>query len=293
MANGNAAKDANRRTEEKERRRNQFAVGVTVVVALVVLVTVVGLPSWSHDKLKITRDDAIIVAIATGLCLLMTGRISKLVVGKEGFTIETREAFLSSAAKPIEMQVTEVGELPVTEVETMLKAGTAEIPKMIKGGIQGLTLKLGRGGLHYNHSALKGYLESLTGFDFFRYVILVNPNDTLFGIGDARDFLAAVKTPGSNVNFENLATWLNLNANESERELATQLEKFPGFVTIKHAVKKKDDKRTVLGRMEKDRRDWLPVVSDSDKLEGVVDRSRLVASMILEITKLLEASKSP
>jgi hypothetical protein len=45
-------------------------------------------------------------------------------------------------------------------------------------------------------------------------------------------------------------------------------------------VTKKSDKRDVLDRMEKSGRDWLPVVNAQGQLDGIVDRSRLTASMI-------------
>jgi hypothetical protein len=56
-------------------------------------------------------------------------------------------------------------------------------------------------------------------------------------------------------------------------------------------VNRQSDKRAVLERMEKYALDWFPVVNESEKVEGIVDRSRLIASMILEITNQLEGIK--
>jgi CBS-domain-containing membrane protein len=56
-------------------------------------------------------------------------------------------------------------------------------------------------------------------------------------------------------------------------------------------VTKKSDKRDVLDRMEKSGRDWLPVVNAQGQLDGIVDRSRLTASMILDVTNQLKAAQ--
>ena len=46
----------------------------------------------------------------------------------------------------------------------------------------------------------------------------------------------------------------------------------------------------VLEQMEKLNVDWLPVVDEAKKFVGVVDRSRVVASLILEVDTRLRNS---
>ena len=70
------------------------------------------------------------------------------------------------------------------------------------------------------------------------------------------------------------------------------LRQLPGFVPAQEAVTQQSDKRDALNRMEKSGRDWLPVVSPQGNLAGIVDRSRLTASMILDVTNQLQASQS-
>src|SRR5688572_18508846 len=92
---------------------------ITALVAAAVLVTVVALRSLSGGRIEVTLNDAVIAAIAVGLTLLVSGRISKLVVGSEGVTVETaKQAILSASARPIEGQLTK---LPVASIETALK----------------------------------------------------------------------------------------------------------------------------------------------------------------------------
>jgi CBS-domain-containing membrane protein len=70
-----------------------------------------------------------------------------------------------------------------------------------------------------------------------------------------------------------------------------KLAQLPSFVPSSDAVTKKSDKRDVLDRMEKSGRDWLPVVNAQGQLDGIVDRSRLTASMILDVTNQLKAAQ--
>jgi hypothetical protein len=134
---------------------------MTAIITITVLAGVVALRSATAGKVEITLNDAIIAAIAAALALLVSGKLSKVVVGSEGVTIETaREAILSSAAKPIAQQV---NALPVAPLEQALKGGVGEIPNVVRRRVQGLDFMLGFGG--YDQTVLKAYLETLTRYD--------------------------------------------------------------------------------------------------------------------------------
>ena len=80
---------------------------MTAIITITVLAGVVALRSATAGKVEITLNDA----IAAALALLVSGKLSKVVVGSEGVTIETaRDAILSSAAKPIAVAPQLVGE---------------------------------------------------------------------------------------------------------------------------------------------------------------------------------------
>jgi CBS domain len=262
---------------------------MTALIAVVALAVVVTLRSATAGKVEITLNDAIIAAIAAALTLLVSGKLSKVVVGSEGVTIETaREAILSSAARPIAQQV---AQLPVVPVEQAIKGGLGELPEIVRRRVQGLDLKLGLGA-YYNEQVLQTYLETLTRYDFFRYVILLTPDDKLLGMIDARRLLALLQSPGSEMNFKGLADLLNNQIPIAPNVAPNQLANLPGFVPAQDAVTKQSDKRDVLDRMEKSGRDWLPVVSPEGQLVGIVDQSRLTASMILDVTNQLQAAQT-
>jgi hypothetical protein len=252
---------------------------ITAIITLAVLGGVVALRSATGGRVEVTLNDAIIAAIAAALALLVSGKLSKVVVGSEGVTIETaREAILSSTAQPIAEQVKP---LPVAPIEQALKGGVAQIPDMVRRRVQGLDFMLGVGG--YDPNVLKAYLETLTRYDFFRFVIVLTPDQRLFGMIDARSLLATLEEPTSGMTFQEFASLLN-RANDADRDRLAQLA---GFVPASDAVTKQLEKRDVLDRMEKAGRDWLPVVTAQGQLDGVVDRSRLTASIILDVTNQL------
>lgn len=67
-------------------------MGVDLVTALVgvgALIVVVGLRSVTRRRIETTLKDAIIAAMAAAVALLLSGPISKLVIGGEGVTVGT------------------------------------------------------------------------------------------------------------------------------------------------------------------------------------------------------------
>jgi CBS-domain-containing membrane protein len=152
---------------------------------------------------------------------------------------------------------------------------------MVRRRVHGLDFMLGVGG--YDPNVLKAYLETLRRYGFFRFVIVLTPDQRLFGMIDARSLLATLEEPTSGMTFQEFASLLN-RANDADRDRLAQLA---GFVPASDAVTKQLEKRDVLDRMEKAGRDWLPVVTAQGQLDGVVDRSRLTASIILDVTNQL------
>jgi hypothetical protein len=70
-----------------------------------------------------------------------------------------------------------------------------------------------------------------------------------------------------------------------------RLSKLTGFIGRDQALTRTADKHDALERMEKLAADWLPVVDDRGTFAGVVDRSRLTASLILDVTARLKETK--
>ena len=64
----------------------------------------------------------------------------------------------------------------------------------------------------------------------------------------------------------------------------------PGFVSSEKALHKKDDKRKALEMMNSEDAQVLPVLDEEGKFDGIVDRSKLTASILTEIAQRVEKS---
>jgi len=255
---------------------------LTAIITIAVLIGVVGIRSATKGRVEITLNDAVIAAISAALVLLVTGKLSKVVVGQEGVTIETaKAAILASADRPIDQQVKP---LPVAPLEQATKEGLQKLAVIIREKVQGLDFILSAGG--YDPIILRSYLDELVRYDFFRFVVILNPDGTLFGMLDARSLLASLETPDSGLTFQSFVAVLN-RGSEADKQF---LQSMSGFTPAKAAVTKDADKRQVLDQMEQSGRSWLPVVAQG-RLVGIVEQSRLTASMIIDVTDQLRSQK--
>lgn len=253
------------------------AIGFVVLAGLVLLRGLTG------GRVEVKLADAAIAVIPVVLVLFATGQIQKLAIGAEGITIETaRDAILGASATSITAQVSP---LPVAPVEIAAKGGMGEIPHLIAQGVQGLNFRLGAG--YYAGPAIEEYLRQLTPYPAFRFVILTKADGTLFGVMDARKLQQVVTQRTLGISWDQFAEIIN----RGDTGAFDRLAKLTGFIGRDQALTKSADKHDALERMEKLAADWLPVVDERGNFAGVVDRSRLTASLILDVTARLKETK--
>jgi hypothetical protein len=214
----------------------------------------------------------------------MSGFITKLGITTTGVTIETAgKAILQASARPVGQQISP---LPVASFEEVLKGGAGEIPMLIRRHVQGVDFMLGSNG--YVEDVVRQYLEALTQEASFKGFVLINTDRKLFGMIDGRMLLNSLTSPAPVLTFADFTSMLN-RASPDDR---IRLSKLPGFVPKNDAASPLDDKSAVLAKMERLGVDWWPVVNEQGAVEGYVERARLVASLILDVTDQLKASKA-
>ena len=258
-------------------------IAIAIVTALV-LIAVVGVRTYTDGKIEVKLTDAAIAIIAAGLMLFMTGRISKLGISSSGVTVETtREIILAASAQPIANQVSKVSStaLPVASVDVALKGGVGDIPALVRREVPALEFVLGNSG--YVGPAIQQYLETLVKYPFFRFVVILKKDGSLFGMIDGRKMLGILQDPNSELRFDTFARALNQGGAAEQAMLA----KLPGFLPVSAAVTRSSDKTDALEKMEKVGSDWLPVIGENNKFDGIVERSRVTASLILDVTNQL------
>ena len=195
----------------------------------------------------------------------------------------TFEAIVQSGNQNITQQVTTIQTtpLPIMSIDEAEKSNVESIPQFIQKQVQALDFIIGSG--RYNPSALKGYLDALIPFDFFRYMIFLQDDRTFFGMIDARTLVSLLQDPRSGWTYSNFIEAVNTGN-------GVRLAQLPGFVPASESIKDQTQKREALERMEGIRREWLPVTAADGKFRGIIDRARLTASIVLDVTNRLAAS---
>ena len=80
---------------------------------------------------------------------------------------------------------------------------------------------------------------------------------------------------------DNLAEWINAGSK-------ADLEDLPGFASAARALPRKTSKRKALEMMNAADTPVLPVLDEDGKFDGIVDRSKLAASILTEIAQRVE-----
>ena len=254
----------------------------TVIIALgifaVVLALLVALRAKTGNRIDIKNSDIVLALVPVALWLFLTGKIQEFAFGE----VKIVAAIKVAAKAPVGPQVSKLTLDTVREpVRTMTKGGPEVIPQMINTKSQALSFTIGQGG--YVASAIADYFEKLTQYPFLRYVVMNNPDGSFFGIADARQIAQIIRESSPRFHATNLADWLN-EANK------TELEALPGFISSAEALHKNDDKQKALERMNSLDVQVLPVLDEAGRFDGIVDRSKLTASILTEIAQHLEKS---
>lgn len=252
----------------------------TAIIALgffvVILALLVALRVKTGNKVDIRSSDIVLALVPVALWLFLTGKIQEFAFGE----VKIVAAIKMASKAPVGPQVSKLTIDTVREqITTMSKAGPEVIPQMINTKSQALSFTLGQGG--YYGPAIAQYLEQLTQYPFLRYIVMSNPDGTFFGIADARQVTDIFRTSNPRFSVADLAEWLN-------RSVKNELEGLPGFISAEKALHKEDDKRKALENMNTLDVQVLPVVDGGQKFDGIVDRSKLTASILTEIADRLE-----
>jgi hypothetical protein len=139
-------------------------------------------------------------------------------------------------------------------------------------------------GSSYHGVAIKKYLDKLTSYSFFRFVIFLDADSKFFGMMDARQLKSQLDDSSSDFKFDSLASLFN----QGPAAMLGRLTGLSGFVPASNAVKHTTDRQDALEKMENLGVDWLPVVEDDGRFAGIVERSRLTASLILDVADRLK-----
>lgn len=248
---------------------------VSIAVFGLILFSLVLLRLKTGNKFEIKNSDIILALIPVVLWLLLTGKIQKFQFG--GLGIET--AFVKASQSAIEPQVISLvsSKLPVEPVPRRTKGAVAEIPTLVEEKTEALIFRLGHGG--YVGSAIEEYFDELLKFPFLKYVIIEDEDQKLVGIINAHMLASVLLAQDSRYRYytsRDFAHWINAS-------LVQRLASLPGFVSAENAINEDVNKQSALERMESLNVETLPVIDEEGRFVGIVDRSRLTTSLIIDV----------
>lgn len=242
------------------------------LIAVVVFIALVAVLTWfrasTASKFEIKTSDIALALVPVALWMLFTGKVQELAVGDVKIVTAIREA----SASPVKNQVTP---LPVANLRMDPKEGIDQIPALLQKKTEALSFQLGHGG--YYGPAIAEYLRQLAPSPSFRYVVISGADGKFVGLIDGRQ-LSAVLTAARSRAAEDFAS--NLNRRDADAIL-----RLPGIIALDKAITKLTDKRQALVQMEQLDVQTLPVVDEAGKFVGIVDRSKLTASILIEIAE--------
>lgn len=256
-------------------------VSTTAIISIVVFVAIIAflvtLRVTTKTEFEIKGSDIVLAVVPVVLFLLVTGKIESFRFGD----FEVKTVFSKAAKSDISSQIIPLTGLPLEPVQVESKGGVGEIPQLIEGQTEALQFQLGHGG--YYGPAINQYFVSLSAYSFFRYILINSQEGTFFGIVEADKLIPLLMSEDPPFDTEEFAQWLNASDQQAMRGI-------PGFVSIEDAIDKSDkgvDKGKVLERMEDLKVEILPVIDANRQFVGVVDRSKLATSLIIEVTRQL------
>lgn len=250
---------------------------VISICSFVLIITVLVLIRARNRRFEVKPADIVVAVLPIVVFLLVTGKLQKFEIGEGGVKIET--AFVKASTSAIVSQVTPLTGLPSVPIRLDPKRGVEEIPKLIARKTEGLLFRLGHGG--YWGPAIKEYFRLLARQPFLKYLIIENPDGTFFAMSDARELTGLFQAERPPYSASDFAEWLNAANREA-------LARLPGFIASQHSVTKEADKSQTLRKMEALNLSTLPVVDNQRHFVGIVNQSRLTASLLIDVAENLE-----
>jgi CBS domain-containing protein len=261
---------------------NSRQITVLLVIGIGLLLLSLFLRVFTQGKYEIKTIDLVFIVVPLLFVGLATGKLRGLDLF--GVKADLSELWAKAADTQIEQQVSMVPVSPVSDaiemIQTAEKRGVNDIPRLIEQRTQALAFRLGMGG--YYGQAIKKYFDDLYGSSYLRYVVVNHGDGRLFGIYDAADLIAYLRTLGE-AGYEQFEAVLN----RGDEQAQAWLSRLPGFVSSEHAVTPDTSKRAALQAMEDLDQDALPVTDPAGRLVGTVERAKLTSSLILAVTERL------
>jgi len=268
---------------------------LALIAGLALVSADVALRYSAPGKFDLKAIDIVLLSLPVLLWLLASGQFETFKIGASGFQVKS--AIQRASAKPISL---EVKRIVVQSISKAAKAKSDELEDVLQDRPRALTFILQKPAAKrlpselYDASALHDYITKLMMQTTFKYFLFLGatPSQPFVGGIDACNFARSVDQnlyrlkekadtdPTLPVSIQKLADILNGKAPFAN------IEAMPGYIGQEKAIKPTEDTVTALARMEELGIEWLPVV-ERNKYIGIVEKSTLSASLVLDVTRAL------
>lgn len=222
---------------------------------------------------EVKPTDLAVAILPVFLYLLAAGKIKQFEVG--GVRVET--AVIEAAQARVAPQVATLAGVSAEPVSASAKGGLDHLARLRGQHVEALVFRLGHGG--YAGFAIQEYLRELATQPDFRYLVIEDRDGRFFGLAQAKPLIAAL---GANAG--DYVSRFAVALNQADTKWLARSLKITG---AEQAVKEGADKSEVLKQMDRLDTEVLPVVDPDGRFKGVVDRSRLAASLIVDVADRL------
>ncbi len=243
---------------------------------LVVLILLAVFRAKTGGKYEIKTSDIALALVPLILLLLQSGKIKELTIGDIKIVLNAVEEASNASIQP------QVTKLPIEAVRADPKGDLMEIPNLLKKKSQALGFTLRHGG--YYAPAIIEYLEALTQSTSFKYVVINNPDGSFYGMIDGRQLYTLMRGQSDAYGRYDFARAVNTGD-------TTQLAAMPGILRARDALTTQTNTKDALQALNTLDVQTLPALNQQGAFIGVVDRSKLSASMLIEIAQRLEGNK--
>jgi len=231
---------------------------IFAVLFFVILVIIIFINYRINHEFKIDMSWLALGLTPVVIWLLSTQQLSEF----SGFGL----AFKLKAAtlKPVSLKV-DGNFINPEKIIIQEKGGTGKIEEFKRNRVAALTLEVGKKGYYLNH-AIEEYLEELTPYSFFKYVLFKNKSGEFYGIIPGIKLLEQLQTK---------------NLDLVQRIESGEISKIPGLSTI--SVQRGTSKQKSLQLMDSNGLSELPVVDESQSFIGVVERNKITSSIVVQL----------
>lgn len=250
---------------------------IAILAAIVVLRS-------KGSAIEIRFPDIVVALLPILIYLIVSGKLTKFEIGESGIKLETaiKDAAQSEIAGlqvAIEREQVPSSNLPTESVSRRSKGGVQQIPRLINEKTEALSFNLGYSG--YYGPAIREYLQKLTSQPFLKYLIFYDQDGKFFGVSPATRFVN--QGSDSNQQYADLAAWLRDNNTQAVRD------NVPGFIGYQDALDQSASRSQALEKMIALQADKLPMLDSDGNLLGMVDRTVISSSLLLDIAKNVDS----